>query len=110
MTDYVTRINDFRLEVWETNKAHVRGLCKWRVQKLVRDLDWWVTIDKYTRYLTYDQAIIEGEASLQDALNALWCPTCITSRLEPQYRWNDLARWKCPDCGYARFKQDGDNA
>jgi len=102
MSDHLIRINDFRLEVWETNKGHSLGLFKWRVSRLVRDLETWVTVDKYTRYLTYDQALREGEAALKNAREALWCPDCITV-LEPFHRWNKPPKFKCPTCGYAEY-------
>lgn len=70
MSDYVEYSDDkqFKLEVWETNKASVLGLCKWQVYHWLPDLRWWETMAKYTCFLTIDRAIDEGQRALAWAI------------------------------------------
>lgn len=61
MSDFIIRISEYTLGVYETNKAHALGFFKWRL---------WYTFDELpdhpqtiqssgNRYMTLDQALLE---------------------------------------------------
>lgn len=54
----------FRLDIWETNKAHTLGYVKWAVYVLIEDLKWWNKLEERTYPVTFDVAEREGYAAL----------------------------------------------
>lgn len=56
----------YRANVWETNKAHELGYCRWAVYKWMPELSWWYKIDTDGRFHTVDRAIVNALVSLPD--------------------------------------------
>lgn len=62
------RQGDYLMEVWETNKAHVLGLCRWRVAVWVKEVEWWYTLEYCRRPQTRDVAEREARERLARAV------------------------------------------
>jgi len=58
MADYKWKFGDLILEVWETNKAHALGYCKWQLLRCYPDLPIPEILDSSgRRYMVVDEAI-----------------------------------------------------
>ena len=67
MKDFVEHQGRYRRQVWETNKAHALGFCRWCVQYLTQDLGW-VTVSSGNYPVTVDKALADSESFLQAAI------------------------------------------
>lgn len=66
MEDYreLSPCGNYRLEIWETNKAPQLGYVKWSVSRLI-DGDFWYVVKQSRGYTTLDEALIDGGAALE---------------------------------------------
>lgn len=60
----------FRLEVWESNKGPVLGLCRWRLSYWIPDLETWYPLRGIANRwpVAPDRAMRDAEHALCDAL------------------------------------------
>lgn len=74
MSDYIWKFGDLKIEVWETNKAHALGYCKWSLAKLHSDIGYEILESSGTRYMLLDDAIIQAfDAFYKQAKTVIDC-------------------------------------
>lgn len=55
----------FKLEVWETSKAHALGFCKWCVSVWEPQTETWYALNPSNQYMTLDVALDVGRDYLK---------------------------------------------
>lgn len=65
MSTITKRKGNFRYDVWETNKAHALGYCKWAIYRWYPELEVWSKIQTSNYPKTIEVALREAEDMLE---------------------------------------------
>lgn len=80
MSDIIIWINEYKLSVWKTNKAHELGFCKWKLAYKHAELPEYPETLRSSgrRYMTIDKALKEVVDAFytEDGAHRFHCANC----------------------------------